>query len=91
MHEYSFQKEHKASKNKEKGGPFRLNSHPKDFFDENPYHSKKCKRTIVKQCGVDVERKNARIYSPNYMNVIYLYIHVYIWNTNCIPSTCVRC
>ena len=35
------QKEHKTAKGKEKGGAFKLNSHPKDFFDENPYHSKK--------------------------------------------------
>ena len=37
------QRERKEAKKKEKGGPFKLSSHPKDVFDENPYHSKKCK------------------------------------------------
>jgi hypothetical protein len=34
-------REHRTAKAKEKGGAFKLNSHPKDLFDENPYHSKK--------------------------------------------------
>ena len=31
------QKEHKEDKKLVKGGAFKLNSHPKDLFDENPY------------------------------------------------------
>uniref|UniRef100_A0A8C5P6S6 Cilia-and flagella-associated protein 96 n=1 Tax=Leptobrachium leishanense TaxID=445787 RepID=A0A8C5P6S6_9ANUR len=34
-------KEHESHKQKLKGGPFRLNAHPKDYFDENPYLSDK--------------------------------------------------
>lgn len=31
------QKERKEDKKQVKGGAFKLNSHPKDLFDENPY------------------------------------------------------
>lgn len=32
-------REHDDSKKKVKGGPFKLNNHPNDFFDGNPYRS----------------------------------------------------
>ena len=34
-------KEQKQEKSLRKGGPFKLNSHAKDYFEENPYKSKK--------------------------------------------------
>ena len=35
------QKENDTAKKKVKGGPLKLNTHPKDLFDENPYRSDK--------------------------------------------------
>ena len=32
--------EHHTAKSKQKGGAFKLHSHPTDFFDDNPYYSK---------------------------------------------------
>ncbi len=36
-----FQKDHKDSIKKRKAGSFKLNLHPKDFFEENPFRSDK--------------------------------------------------
>ena len=36
-HSLTLQKERKAASKKVKGGPFKLNSHPKDAFEDNPY------------------------------------------------------
>ena len=33
----SCQKEVESHQKKMKGGPFKLNSHPKDYFQENPF------------------------------------------------------
>ncbi|CAI8052893.1 UPF0602 protein C4orf47 homolog [Geodia barretti] len=35
-----FQMEHHTAKSKQKGGAFKLHSHPTDFFDDNPYYFK---------------------------------------------------
>lgn len=47
-------KEVSDEKKKRKGGPFKLNSHMKEYFDNNPYHSKK-----PLPPGKDVEPKSS--------------------------------
>ena len=47
----TIQREHKAAQAKQKGGAFKLNTHPKDLFDENPYHSKKRMHSILRMHG----------------------------------------
>ena len=42
IHNFSLQKELEGSITARKGGPFRLNLHPKAFFDHNPYRTDKC-------------------------------------------------
>lgn len=39
--DFSFQKEFESHKSKLKGGAFRLNLYPKDYFEGNPYRSDK--------------------------------------------------
>ena len=39
------QRERDSAVKKVKGGAFKLNSHPKDLFDENPYRSDKGRST----------------------------------------------
>ncbi len=41
LDQYFLQRERKAAAKKIKGGAFKLNSHPNDFFDENPYKTEK--------------------------------------------------
>ena len=38
---YTFQKEVEVDKALMKGGSFKLNMHPRDYFDENPYKTDK--------------------------------------------------
>lgn len=38
---FLFQKEFESHKSRLKGGAFRLNLHPKDYFDMNPFGSDK--------------------------------------------------
>ena len=38
--------EHKAAKAREKGGAFKLHCHPRDYFDDNPYYSRRGEKSL---------------------------------------------
>ena len=58
------QKENEAHKRKMKGGAFRLNMHPRSYFDENPYRSDRPMGSGKKPTGMKREVKPFKPSSP---------------------------
>lgn len=49
-----FQREHQAAMSKQKGGAFKLHSHPQDFFDDNPYYFKSGQLQVNQMNGMSL-------------------------------------
>ena len=58
----ALQKENEAHKRALKGGSFKLNMHPKDLFDENPFRSDKPLPNIKK---TDAPPKDVKPFKPS--------------------------
>ena len=43
----ALKEEESKSKTLQKGAPFKLNLHPRDHFDDNPFHADKCKSSEI--------------------------------------------